>query len=47
LPPFTLKINDKLNQTFTGLPKRQDKAIYLKYYEVLTFGEVAHVMNLN
>lgn len=37
----------KIIEALNELPKRQREAIYLKYYEELSYDEVANMMNLN
>jgi RNA polymerase sigma factor (sigma-70 family) len=39
--------NDLLKQSLDRLPRRQREAIYLRYYEELTYEEIASVMGLN
>jgi RNA polymerase sigma factor (sigma-70 family) len=38
---------DYLIQLLNGLPKRQKEAIYLKFYQGLSYQEIGEVMNLN
>lgn len=39
--------NDLLKQSLDRLPRRQREAIYLRYYEELSYEEIATVMGLN
>ncbi|GAB3913444.1 sigma-70 family RNA polymerase sigma factor [Larkinella knui] len=39
--------NDLLKQSLDRLPRRQREAIYLRYYEELSYEEIASVMGLN
>lgn len=38
--------NDRLKQAIDSLPRRQKEALYLRYYEDLTYEEIATVMGL-
>ena len=39
-------LGQKLGQTFERLPKRQREALYLRYYEELSYDEIADIMGL-
>ena len=39
-------LEQKLQQIMSQLPKRQREALYLRYYENLTYEEIADVMGL-
>jgi RNA polymerase sigma factor (sigma-70 family) len=40
-------LHDYLIQLLNGLPKRQKEAIYLKFYQGLSYQEIGEVMNIN
>lgn len=39
-------LGEKIGQTFERLPKRQREALYLRYYEELSYEEIADIMGL-
>ncbi len=41
-----IQLNEKLERVMEMLPKRQREALYLRYYENLTYDEIAGVMGL-